>query len=80
MGGIIPPADLNNILLAVNKVKIIDVHFGLRQQLLIDMEHYSVDAFTVELDKLEIAYQIDTIKYPNICSSYPAEDVFIGDS
>jgi hypothetical protein len=79
-GGIIPPADLYNILLAVNKVKIRDVHFGLRQQLLIDMEHYSVDAFSAELDKLEVAYQIDTIKYPNICSSYPAEDVFIGDS
>ena len=79
-GGIIPPADLYNILLAVNKVRIRDVHFGLRQQLLIDMEHYSVDAFTAELDKLEVAYEIDTSKYPNICSSYPAEDVFIGDS
>jgi hypothetical protein len=79
-GGIIPPADLYNILLAVNKVKIRDVHFGLRQQLLIDMEHYSVDIFTAEMDKLEVAYEIDTIKYPNICSSYPAEDVFIGDS
>jgi hypothetical protein len=79
-GGIIPPADLYNILLAVSKIRIRDVHFGLRQQLLIDMEHYSVDAFIAELDKLEIAYEIDTCKHPNICSSYPAEDVFIGDS
>ena len=79
-GGIIAPADLYNILLAATKVKVRDVHFGLRQQLLIDMEHYNVDAFTAELDNLQIAYEIDHCKHPNICSSYPAEDVFIGDS
>lgn len=79
-GGIVEPANLYNILIAVNKVRIRDVHFGLRQQLLVDMEHYSVDAFTAELDKLEIAYEIDAWKHPNICSSYPAADVFIGDS
>jgi hypothetical protein len=79
-GGIIEPANLYNILLAVNKIRIRDVHFGLRQQLLIDMEHYSVDAFTAELDKLEIAYEIDSWKHPNICSSFPAANVFIGQS
>jgi hypothetical protein len=79
-GGIIEPANLYNILIAVNKVRIRDVHFGLRQQLLVDMEHYSVDVFNAELDKLEIAYEIDTWKHPNICSSYPAANVFIGHS
>jgi hypothetical protein len=79
-GGIIAPVDLHNILLAVNKVRIRDVHFGLRQQLLVDMEHYSVEAFTTELDRLEITYEIDDCKHPNICSSYPAANVFIGDS
>lgn len=44
------------------------------------MEHYSVEPFTVELDKLQVAYEIDTCKHPNICSSYPATNVFIGDS
>jgi hypothetical protein len=79
-GGIIEPANLYNILLAVNKVRIRDVHFGLRQQLLVDMEHYSVEPFTAELDKLEVTYEIDECKHPNICSSYPAAGVFIGDS
>ncbi len=79
-GGIIAPADLYNVLLAANKIRVRDVHFGLRQQLLIDMEHYNVDTFTAELDKLEIAYEIDDCKHPNICSSYPAEDVFIRDT
>lgn len=79
-GGIIAPGDLHNILLAVKKIKIRDVHFGLRQQLLIDMEHYSLEPFTAELDKLELQYEIDEVKHPNICSSYPAANVFIGDS
>ena len=79
-GGIIAPADLYNVLLAANKIRVRDVHFGLRQQLLIDMEHYNVDTFTAELDKLEIAFEIDDCRHPNICSSYPAEDVFIRDT
>lgn len=79
-GGIIAPADLYNILLAVSKVKVREVRFGLRQQLLIDMEQYSVALFTEELDNLAIPYEVNTCKHPNICSSYPAEDVFIRDS
>ncbi|MEO7769195.1 MAG: rubredoxin [Ferruginibacter sp.] len=79
-GGIIPPADLFNILLAASKIKVRYVRFGLRQQLLIDMEQYSVHLFTQELDKLEIPYEVGTCKHPNICSSYPAEDVFIRNS
>ena len=76
-GGIISPGDLYNILLAASKVKVMYVRFGLRQQLLIDMEPYSVDDFTAELDTLQIAYEINSGNYPNICSSYPAEEVFI---
>lgn len=76
-GGIISPAFLYNILLVISKVKVAHVHFGLRQQLLIDMEQYNIPVITEELDKLEIAYEVDTCKHPNICSSYPAADVFI---
>ena len=76
-GGIISPGDLYNILLAASKVKVMYVRFGLRQQLLIDMEPYSVDEFTAELDTLQIAYEINASNHPNICSSYPAEEVFI---
>ncbi|MBP6025165.1 rubredoxin [Ferruginibacter sp.] len=79
-GGIISPGDLYNIMLAASKVKVMYVRFGLRQQLLIDMESYSVDDFTVELDTLQIAYEINSSNYPNICSSYPAEEVFINNT
>lgn len=76
-GGIISPGDLYNILLAAQKIKVLYVRFGLRQQLLIDMESYSIPEFTGELEKLHIPYEIDTIQFPNIISSYPAEDIFI---
>jgi rubredoxin len=76
-GGIISPGDLYNILLAAQKIKVLNVRFGLRQQLLIDMESYSIPEFTVELEKLHIPYETDASNYPNIISSYPAEDIFI---
>ncbi len=76
-GGIISPGDLYNILLAAQKIKVLYVRFGLRQQLLIDMESYSIPQFTEELEKLNIAFETDDIKFPNIISSYPAEDIFI---
>jgi rubredoxin len=76
-GGIISPGDLYNILLAAQKVKVLYVRFGLRQQLLVDMENYSIPDFTEELEKLNIPYEINSSKFPNIISSYPAEDIFI---
>jgi hypothetical protein len=79
-GGIIPASDLYNILVALTKVKVRDVRFGLRQQLLIDLEHFNVEAVTEELNMLQIGYEVDNNKYPNVCSSYPAEDVFIRNS
>lgn len=76
-GGIISPGDLYNILLAAQNIKVLNVRFGLRQQLLIDMESYSIPEFTNQMDKLHIPYEIDSSKFPNIISSYPAEDIFI---
>lgn len=79
-GGIVSPVDLFNISLAASKIKIREVRFGLRQQMQIDLEQYNVTPFTEELDKLEIKYEIDECKHPNICSSFPAAEVFIRDS
>ena len=76
-GGIISPGHLYNILLAAQKIKVLYVRFSLRQQLLVDLESYSIPVFTEELEKLNIPYDIDTSKSPNIISSYPAEEVFI---
>lgn len=79
-GGIISPGDLYNILLAAQKIKVLYVRFGLRQQLMLDIENYNINEFTGELEKLNIPYEIDSSKFPNIISSYPAEDIFIRDT
>jgi rubredoxin len=76
-GGIISPGQLLNILIAVTKSNIKFVRFGLRQQLLIDIEAYKIQAFTLELDALGINYEVNSCNYPNIISSYPAEEIFI---
>ena len=76
-GGIIQPEILFNIMSAAQKIKVLYARFGLRQQLLIDMEAFNLQRFTAELDAMELKYEVDTDQYPNIISSYPAEDVFI---
>ena len=76
-GGIIPPADLYNILLAAGKTGLGYVRFGLRQQLLLDIEMEDLDFFTTELGMLGIGYELNNEEFPNIISSYPAEEVFI---
>lgn len=79
-GGIIPPEDLSVILQAVQKIKVPYVRFGLRQQLLIDLENYSIPVFTEKLERNNIAYEIDSSQFPNIISSLPAEEIFIRDT
>jgi rubredoxin len=76
-GGIISPGNLYNILVAATKARIQNVRFGLRQQLLIDTTTYNIAIFTNELDKLDIDYEVDSNHFPNIISSYPAEEIFI---
>lgn len=76
-GGIISPGELYNILLAAQKLKVPYVRFGLRQQLLIDLEDYNIPNFTEELQTLNIEHEVNSNQYPNIISSFPAEEVFI---
>lgn len=76
-GGIISPGELYNILVAATRAGIYYVSFGLRQQLLIDSPIESVYVLTEELKKLEVFYELDTDDFPNIISSYAAEEVFI---
>ena len=76
-GGIISPGELYNILLAAERSRLLYVRFGLRQQLLIDVGIEEVKNLSAELDSLGIAYEINKEEYPNIVSSYPAEEVFI---
>ncbi len=76
-GGIILPNNLYNILVAASKIKVQFVKFSLRQQLLVEIENYSLEEFTTQLELLNVPFEINTNKNPNIISSYPAEDVFI---
>ena len=76
-GGIISPGNLYNILVAASKARIQYVRFGLRQQLLVDVANYNLSAFTGELEKIGVDFQLDKNEAPNIISSYPAEEIFI---
>jgi rubredoxin len=76
-GGIISPGDLYNILVAIGKAGVIQVRFGLRQQLLIDTDVIGAGVIKKELEALSIKFECDGDEYPNVVSSYPAEEVFI---
>src|SRR5581483_2032513 len=76
-GGIIPPADLYNILVAAGRSGILYVRFGLRQQLLIDVSREEYEKLTREFEKLGVNFNLGKEEFPNIASSYPAEEIFI---
>lgn len=76
-GGIISPGELYNILVAAGKAGITKVKFGLRQQLLIEVVNEEYATFTEQLQLLNIDHETDSDRYPNMMSSYPAEEVFI---
>ena len=79
-GGIIPPAELYNILVAAGKFGLLYARFGLRQQLLLNVEIEELDNLTEELTALGVSFELGNDEYPNIVSSYPAEEVFIFDT
>ena len=79
-GGIISPAEMYNILIAVSKFNILYVRFGLRQQLLIDVAIEELMDLTAELEMLGVVYEINNDEHPNVMSSYPAEELFIFDT
>jgi rubredoxin len=76
-GGIISPGEFYNVLVAAGRAGVRCVSFGLRQQLLISLPIEAVWILTDELKKLNVIFETDINEYPNIISSYPAEEVFI---
>ena len=76
-GGIISPGELHDILVAARIAGAHYVSFGLRQQLLIEVSAETAEMLTGELKKLNVYYELDIDDFPNIISSYPAEDIFI---
>ena len=79
-GGIISPGDLYNVLVAAAKAGVTNVSFGLRQQLLININAEKVDVLITALTELNIRHEVDDDEYPNMVSSYPAEEVFINNT
>ncbi|MEO6548569.1 MAG: rubredoxin [Ferruginibacter sp.] len=79
-GGIISPGELFNVLVAAGKAVVGKVSFGLRQQLFLEVlnDHYAI--LKKELDLLGIFYEVDHDDFPNIISSYPAEEIFINNT
>ncbi|MEO7767040.1 MAG: rubredoxin [Ferruginibacter sp.] len=79
-GGIISPGELYNVLTAASMARVGKVSFGLRQQLLFEVlnDHFAV--LKKHLDELGIFYEVDRNDFPNIISSYPAEEVFINNT
>jgi rubredoxin len=79
-GGIISPGLLYNILVVASHCDIFGVSFGLRQQLLIEVPNEKLSFFTGEIQRLNIFYENAKDEFPNIMSSYPAEEVFINNT
>jgi rubredoxin len=76
-GGIISPGDMYNILVAASKHGIHSVSFGLRQQLFISVAALYMQSLCDELKRLDVFYEVGAEEFPNIVSSYPAEEIFI---
>jgi rubredoxin len=75
-GGIIAAGDLYALMTAAEKIKLEQVQLGNRQQLYCSVPAEQLKIFQKELDQLNLFYETDKISYPNILSSYVAEDVF----
>lgn len=75
-GGIASPAEMKEILAAARRAQVESVRFGLRQQMLFYVPHNLGKAFGKAMESLGVDFQVDSNQYPNIVSSYVAEEVF----
>ncbi|WP_247233833.1 rubredoxin domain-containing protein [Telluribacter sp. SYSU D00476] len=75
-GGIVSPGTLHDILSLAYEAKVRKVRFGARQQLLMTVHYEDMRFLEQDLKKKQISYELNTERYPNIISSYCAEEVF----
>lgn len=75
-GGIASPGELKYILQAAQESQVDEVRFGLRQQLILHLPHPFARTFEQKMIMQNIDFQSDTNEYPNVISSYVAEEVF----
>jgi rubredoxin len=79
-GGIISPGYLLHIIQSLKEAGIDEVRFGLRQQLLIDVQKKNYHRLIDALEKSAIQFEVNKDAFPNIVSSYAAESIFTPDS
>ena len=77
LGGIISPGSLKKILLAAQKGRISHVSFGLRQQLILETGVDNYFDLRNTLEDLNLPFEENEVRFPNIVSSYPAVEAFI---
>jgi rubredoxin len=75
-GGIASAGDLLTIMETAEKAKVEEVQFGIRQQLYLKPGEKNIGILKAQLDEAQIFYEENESNYPNIISSYVAEDVF----
>jgi rubredoxin len=75
-GGIASPAEMKDILAAAAQAQVESVRLGLRQQMLLNVPHNFGKTFGKVMEALGIDFHVDNNAYPNIVSSYVAEEVF----
>ncbi|TLV02711.1 rubredoxin [Dyadobacter luticola] len=75
-GGIASPGFLKKILTAAWAANVRKVKFGSRQQMLMTVHYEDMRFLESDLKKLNVAYETNTNRFPNIISSYCGEEVF----
>lgn len=75
-GGIASPGELKYILNAAQDSQVDEVRFGLRQQLIFHLPHPFARTFEQKMLAQKVDFQSDVNEFPNIISSYVAEEVF----
>lgn len=75
-GGIVSVGDFYEIIQAAEKAGIDTVRFGNRQQLYLQVSHEKLEDLEHHFFISDTEYEINTDEFPNIISSYVAEDIF----
>jgi rubredoxin len=75
-GGIVPSGDLHAWMEAAEKCGIKEVQLGNRQQLYFTGEQNTAQEFSSLLHNSAVQYELNIDEFPNILTSYVAEDVF----
>lgn len=75
-GGVVAAGDMLEILEAAKKAGITEVRFGTRQQLFINANTEQLESLEHEFFVANIEFELDDDRYPNILSSYVAQNIF----